>query len=129
MNRVLIIKDDSDIRLSIRYALEKEGDFTVSEAADGARGLELVLKSLPDLLLLDLNLPGTPGLTWLEEVARDRPGLARRTLVITGRQLDRELVERLARCGAGVLAKPFTLDGLQTAVRAQIDRPGSPGPR
>ena len=47
------------------------------------------------------------------------------TLVITGSHLDSTLVERLARCGAGVLTKPFTLDALGEAVRSQIARPSN----
>jgi len=45
--------------------------------------------------------------------------------IITATQLDPPAIERVARCGAGVLAKPFTLDALTSAVRSQIERPGA----
>jgi DNA-binding NarL/FixJ family response regulator len=80
-----------------------------------------------DAVTLDLCMPGQPGMNWLEEIALSRPDLARSTLVVTGSHLDAELVERLARCGAGVLAKPFTLEHLAEAVRSQIQRPAAPG--
>jgi CheY-like chemotaxis protein len=59
--RVLIVEDDADIRELIRYNLAQEG-FVVEEAADGVQALEKVKRRVPDLLLLDLMLPGMPGL-------------------------------------------------------------------
>ena len=59
--RVLIVEDDADIRELIRYNLAQEG-FAVEEAADGAQALEKVKRRVPDLMVLDLMLPGMPGL-------------------------------------------------------------------
>jgi DNA-binding NarL/FixJ family response regulator len=73
---------------------------------------------------LDLSMPGRGGLDWLEGVALSRPYLARKTLIITGMELCPESVSRLTRCGAGVLAKPFTIEHLVEAVRCQLDRWG-----
>jgi DNA-binding response OmpR family regulator len=121
--RILIVEDESELAEVLRRMLEQMGN-SCRVAPDAAAAETLLRREPVDALTLDLNLPGTPGLAWLEGVARERPRLARRTLVITGGHLDADVVQRVARCGAGVLAKPFTRDGLRTAVRNQIDRPG-----
>jgi DNA-binding response OmpR family regulator len=89
-------------------------------ATDAGTAERLLGQHRFDAVTLDLGIPGSDGLVWLESVACQHPDLARRTLVITGRFLGPEAVARLARCGAGVLAKPFTVQNLQDAVRTQL---------
>ena len=119
---ILVIEDEDEVAGMLCKALETLGNSCL-HAGDATAATEILRDRQIDAVTLDLSMPGQSGLTWLEEVALSRPDLARSTLVITGRYLDSELVERLARCGAGVLAKPFTLDGLSEAVRSQIARP------
>src|SRR5208282_3462628 len=59
--KVLIIEDDADIRELIKFNLEQDG-YAVEEAATGAEGLDRIKRRQPDLILLDLMLPGMPGL-------------------------------------------------------------------
>jgi len=120
--KILVVEDEQPVSEMLCKALEALGNSCVS--AHDADAATRVLQEQPvDAVTLDLCMPGRPGLSWLEEVAESHPQLARSTLVITGSHLDPDLVERLARCGAGVLAKPFTLESLAEAVRAQIARP------
>jgi len=122
---ILVIEDEDEVAGMLCRALEALGNACVH--AHDAETANRILEQEPvDAVTLDLCMPGQPGLAWLEDVAATRPRLARSTLVITGRYLDSDLVERVARCGAGVLAKPFTLNGLAEAVRSQIARPGAP---
>jgi len=67
---VLTIEDQPDIRRLIRMTLEFKG-FKVIEAGDGARGLELARSALPDLILLDVMMPGISGLTVANTLAAD----------------------------------------------------------
>jgi len=120
---ILIIEDESYVADMLRRALEELGNECLW-AHDATTAQEMIDEHPVEALTLDLGMPGASGLDWLESVATSRPELAARTLVITGQTLEPEAVQRLARCGAGVLAKPFTLDHLEEAVRAQIDRPG-----
>jgi len=117
--RFLVIEDENYLAELLQQVLERLGN-TCLLANDAEHADRLLGRHPIDALTLDLGMPGRGGLEWLESVASERPELARRTLVITGMQLEREAVERLARCRAGVLAKPFTLDHLHEAVRAQI---------
>jgi len=120
--RILVVEDESLVAEMLSRALEHLGNSCIV-ASDTRTAEKLLDEHAVDAITLDLTMPGQDGLDWLEAMAGARPGLARRTLVITGRPLEAPSVERLARCGAGILAKPFTLDGLQDAVRAQLDHP------
>ena len=79
--RLLIIDDDPVVRESVVVYLEDSG-FVVLEAEDGYRGLELFRQKPPDLLLLDLRMPGMDGLDVLVEVTRDSPEVP--VVVVTG---------------------------------------------
>jgi DNA-binding response OmpR family regulator len=122
MNRVLIIEDDSDIRLSIRYALEKEGDFTVSEAFDGEAGLELALKSLPDLLLLDLNLPGIDGVDVCEQLRRNKATATLPIIMVTARAEETDKLAGLELGADDYITKPFSVKEVIARVRALLRR-------
>ena len=120
---ILIVEDETYVAEMLRRALEELGNECLL-AHDATSAQKMLEEHEIEALTLDLGMPGPDGLDWLETVATRRPDLAAKTLVITGQTLAPEAVKRLARCGAGVLAKPFTLDHLEEAVRAQIDRPG-----
>lgn len=117
--RVLVVEDESDVAEVIQRGLEELG-LHCALAADAEAADELLARGEVDAVTLDLGMPGRGGLDWLESVATARPELARKTVVITGMELCPEKIERLTRCGAGVLAKPFTLQGLAEAVRTQL---------
>ena len=117
--RILVVEDEIVVAEMIRRALERLGNACVVAASTERADAELSCQAV-DALTLDLTLPGTPGLEWLEELAAFRPDLARRTLVVTGRTPEAEVAERVAACGAGLLIKPFTLESLADAVRSQL---------
>ncbi|MCP3980121.1 MAG: response regulator [bacterium] len=121
--KILVVEDEPYVAELIQSALEQLGNnCVVAENADDAD--ELLDETAVDAVTLDLGMPGRGGLEWLEDVASDRPDLARKTLVITGMNLEASLIERLAACGAGLLAKPFTVQGLHDAVRTQLEWSG-----
>ena len=75
MQRILVIEDENDIRQLLRFNLEREG-FAVLEAADGLGGLHMATSELPDLVVLDLMLPGMSGVcgpNWVKKPPRSRP--------------------------------------------------------
>jgi len=122
---ILVVEDEPEVADMLERALRSLGARCV-RAADTEAADRLLRQRDIDAVTLDLGLPGRNGLPWLESVAAERPDLARRTLVITGQYLDSRAVERLARCRAGMLAKPFTLDHLKDALRSQIRPPAEP---
>lgn len=125
--KILVVEDETQVAEMLERILERLGNRCM-HAPDTAVADRLLEDAEVDAVTLDLGVPGAGGLPWLEGMAATRPDLARRTLVITGQHLDPASIERLARCGAGVLAKPFTIDHLRDALRSQVDRPlGRPG--
>jgi len=107
MKKVLIVEDQSDVRELIRITLELE-DFEIHEAADGLDGLAQAQRLRPDLMLLDVMMPGLDGLQLCQRVKSD-PALRRtRVVMLTARNqvADRRLADQ---AGADhYLAKPFS---------------------
>lgn len=69
---ILVIEDDTDLRGILRDSLTEEG-YDVSEAKGGEEGLRLALSQHPDLILLDIVLPGMDGLAVLSQIRQDKP--------------------------------------------------------
>lgn len=83
MNKtVLLIEDEQDIRESVAEALTDAG-FEVTTAPDGITGLKLALEQHPELILLDLVMPGYDGHTVLEKLRQDRWGKTARVVVLS----------------------------------------------
>lgn len=124
----LVVEDEAYIAELIQVALELWGN-SCSLAHSAEQADRLLHEQPVQALTVDVGMPDRSGLDWLEAVARARPELARRALVITGTELERKSVERVARCGAGVLTKPFTIERLKDAVRTQIEHARVQHPR
>jgi two-component system nitrogen regulation response regulator NtrX len=121
--RVLVVDDDRNLRRMLRVLLHDEG-FTVEEAESGTAGLEKVAVLEPDIVLLDLIMPGGPdGLAVLERLLAGHP----ETLVImmSGKATLADAV-RATRLGAfQFLEKPLTPEGVVAATRAAVALAGS----
>ncbi len=110
---VLVIEDDDAIRRLVSDTLAGEG-LLVKEAADGYAAVELARADRPDLVVLDIMLPGLDGLTVAEQL-RQLYGDELPILVMTAGQ---KIAEHAAQVGAySQLDKPFDLDHLVIAVR------------
>jgi DNA-binding NarL/FixJ family response regulator len=118
--RVALVDDQTLVRHGIRSLLEIAGGFeVVAEADDGASGVAAVVEHEPDVVLLDLRMPGTDGLWALDELRRRR--LEVPVLVLTTFD-DDELLLRALRAGAqGYLLKDVTVAQLAGAVRTLAD--------
>ena len=117
--RVLVVEDDQRVRESLLRVLRYEG-YEVQSAADGHAGLAQATAWAPDVVLLDVNLPGLDGLA----VARRLRDTGERVpiLCLTARH---EIADRVAGLDAGAddyLVKPFELDELLARVRALLRR-------
>ena len=119
--RVLVVDDEPAIRLLCRVNLQAEG-FSVKEAADGAAAMTLAREWHPDLILLDVMMPGEDGFAVAERI-RDDPDLAGvRVLFLTARA-DIGDNERSRSTGAvGHVTKPFNPSSLGDEIRAALTR-------
>lgn len=109
--QVLVVDDDATARTLVRLNLEFEG-YTVSEAENGDRGLESARSSRPDLILLDVMMPGTEGLQVLAEL-RDDPLLRSTPVIMLTGRADEGTEWRARDLGAAAyVAKPVAVDDL-----------------
>jgi two-component system response regulator NreC len=115
--RVLVADDHAVVREGIRAVLASTPDFdVVGEAADGTEALAAALDLAPDVLVLDLSMPGMSGLEVTEQVRRDRPDVR---ILILSMHDHPEYVLRAVRAGAsGYVLKDAQPDELRAAVRA-----------
>jgi two-component system, NarL family, response regulator YdfI len=117
MIRILIADDHLIIRQGLRLILETEDDFElVAEASDGAEALSLCKKHNPDVVLMDLRMPNMDGLTAIERLRVEQPGIA--VVILTTFNED-ELMFRGLQAGArGYLLKDTDRSTLFDTIRA-----------
>jgi UDP-3-O-[3-hydroxymyristoyl] N-acetylglucosamine deacetylase len=116
---ILIVDDDSGVRDSIGAVLSDEG-FRVRYAVDGAEALASAGRERPDLVLLDVWLPGMDGIQVLEKLRGDHEGLP---VIVSSGHGNIETAVRATKLGAvGFIEKPFTIEGLLEAVSSALDR-------
>ena len=114
--RILIADDHRIFREGLRKLLEAEKDFDViGEAADGEEAARQVVQLRPDVLLLDLSMPGAHGLDALREIGSNQ---ATRTLLLTGAIEEAELVTALQLGARGVVMKDAATSMLIKAIRS-----------
>jgi DNA-binding response OmpR family regulator len=121
MTRVLIIDDEAPIRLLCRVNLEAEG-MDVLEAADGLTGLELARTSHPDVVLLDVMMPGLDGWAVAQELVDDVETDVIPIVFLTARAEFRDRARGLDIGGVDYITKPFNPVELAPLVRALLER-------
>lgn len=115
--RVIIVDDQTLIRLGFRMVLEATDDIeVVGEAADGAAALDAVRSLEPDVVLMDVRMPGVDGLEATARIRREHPTVA--VLVLTTFDLDEYAFGALRAGAGGFLLKDARGDELVAAVRA-----------
>jgi two-component system, OmpR family, response regulator len=118
--RVLVIDDEVAIRLLCRINLEADG-ISVIEAPDGAAGLAAALREIPDIILLDVMMPGDDGVTVAERMVAEE-SLRDVPIIFLTARVDLEDVERVRRVGAaGTITKPFNPIELGRRVREVVE--------
>ena len=117
--RVVIAEDEAIIRLDLKELLQEDGYDVVGETGRGDEAVELVRDLRPDLVILDIKMPGLDGLSAARQIATDR--LAAVLMVTAFSQ--RELVEQARDAGAlAYLVKPFQKSDLIPAIEVALGR-------
>jgi two-component system KDP operon response regulator KdpE len=124
--KILVVDDEPQIRRTLRAALTPQG-YAVTDAASGEAALDLLPAAAPDLILLDLNMPGMGGLAACRRI-RDRSDASIIVLTVRGGENDKVAV--LDAGADDYVTKPFSTPELLARIRAALRRaPGNPLPR
>src|SRR5207244_3909986 len=126
---VLVIDDEKDLLELVRYNLEKE-HLDVITANDGQSGLEMGLKHKPDLVLLDLMMPGMSGLEVCKQLRADARTSRVPIIMLTAKAAETDKIVGLEMGADDYITKPFSVRELLARVRAVLRRsgPGSASP-
>ena len=119
MTRILVVEDNADLAFGLQTALEIEG-YEVEIAEDGRTGLARAREMAPDLVVLDLMLPGLDGYSVLREVRRS--SLDMPVLILTARGEESDKVLGLDWGADDYVTKPFGTQELMARVRALLRR-------
>jgi DNA-binding response OmpR family regulator len=120
--RIMVVEDEADIAALIKHTLERNGSAHVEIVARGDLALKAVASTPPDLLILDLNLPGMDGAE-VCRLVRGRPATAALPIIIvTARTGETERIAGLDLGADDYVTKPFSLRELAARVRAVLRR-------
>ena len=118
---ILVVEDESDISELVRFNLEHEG-FSVAVAEDGEKGLEAVRRERPALVILDLMLPGIPGLEVCRRLRSEERTAEVPIVILTARAAEADRVLGLEMGADDYVTKPFSPRELIARVRAVLRR-------
>jgi len=119
MSTILVVEDDPIIRQTVEYALKRAG-FSTHSTGDGEAALRLAEKTEPDLVLLDLMLPGMDGYQIAEHLRERDEEIA--IIMVTALDADRDKVRGLDAGADDYITKPFSMEELLARVRANLRR-------
>jgi two-component system, NarL family, response regulator LiaR len=116
---VLIVDDHEVVRQGLRFVLDQEEDIEVAgECADGARAIARLASLRPDVMLLDMVMPGTGGLEVLKAIGDGSAGWSPAVIVLTSFQEDERVIEAVRAGALSYLPKTTAVDQVVAAVRA-----------
>jgi phosphate regulon transcriptional regulator PhoB len=123
--RILVIDDELDLIELVRYNLEKEG-FTVQSAQDGESGLARAIRELPDLIVVDLMLPGVDGLDVCRSLRFDKRTARIPIIMLTAKSEESDRILGLELGADDYVTKPFSPRELVARIKAVLRRTSAP---
>jgi DNA-binding response OmpR family regulator len=120
---ILVVDDDALMRRSLAASLGQTG-YSVETAATGENAIQSVRRKSPDLVLLDVGLPGMDGMETLRAMRRDDPNLA--VILVTGRRRELDEIVGLEMGADDYITKPFDMDVLLAHIKAVMRRYQTP---
>jgi DNA-binding response OmpR family regulator len=119
--KILVVEDETAIADFVQRGLEAEG-YAVDCAGDGLDGERQAIEGKPDLVVLDLMLPGRDGISVLGKIRETKPSLP--VIVLTARDTVEDKVAGLDGGATDYVTKPFSFDELTARIRAHLRDPG-----
>jgi len=120
MPRVLVVDDEPNILLSLEFLMQQAG-FEVTTAEDAEQAQVLICQQVPDLILLDISLPGMSGFDLLEQLRADDATRQLPVVMLTahGREVEKE--KGMALGASDYITKPFSTRELVSRVQALLE--------
>jgi two-component system phosphate regulon response regulator PhoB len=125
MQKILIVEDERDIADLVGFNLERAG-YQVLKAHDGITGAEMAIHQRPDLVILDLMLPGKDGFGVFKEIRRDSRSRDIPVIMLTARAQTEDRIQGLEAGADDYLTKPFSPKELMLRVQAVLKRSDGP---
>ncbi len=119
--KILIVEDEKDIIKMLEYNLKKEG-YRILSARDGEDALDLAIKELPDLVILDLMLPGMDGLEVCKELKKEMKTAPIPVIMLTAKSQESDKVLGLELGADDYITKPFSPRELIARIKAVLRR-------
>lgn len=119
MKQIVVVDDDPDIGPAIRDVLEGR-DVHVEVPGDARAALPVILREAPDLVILDVNMPGMSGWEMCAILRRQSTTRAVPILFLTGRHEVKDRITAMQFGGSDYLAKPFSVDSLREKVKSLL---------
>jgi len=119
--RILVVDDEDDIRELVSYNLLRDG-YTVDSAVSGEKALKIIKKKIPDLILLDLMLPGIDGLETARRLKNDSSTNSIPIIILTAKGEEADIVTGLELGADDYVTKPFSPRILNARVKALLRR-------
>ena len=120
MKKILIVDDSENIRKLVKAIIKKVGEYEYIEAADGKMALEVANKNKPDLIILDLVIPGLDGIEVCRKL-KEKKETAHIPIIILTSETTVEAVEQAKKAGADIfIGKPFEPKDLRVSVKELI---------
>jgi DNA-binding response OmpR family regulator len=119
MKRVVVVDDEPAVGAAVRDLLSTEG-YDVETPGDAKSALPDLLRAAPDLVILDVNMPGMSGWEFCSLLRRQSATRSVPVLFLTGRQDVRDRITAMQVGGSDYLAKPFGADDLRRKVRSLL---------
>jgi len=120
-SRILLVEDDHTLLNSMAYILEQEG-YVIHKSTSGEEALEVAREFIPDLILLDVSLPGMDGYDVSRILRRDFRTSGIFIIMVTGRTLTRDILKGLECFADDYVTKPFDPEVLTARIRAVLRR-------
>lgn len=119
--QILIIEDEPDIQELLSFNLDNNG-YKVYTASNGEKGLEVARKELPDLILLDLMLPGIHGLDVCRIIKSDQDTSDISIIMLTALGQEEDIIKGLETGADDYVTKPFSLQVLEARIKSVLRR-------
>jgi DNA-binding response OmpR family regulator len=120
-HKILIADDEPNILISLEFLMKREG-YEVSVARDGIEALAAIAATRPDLVLLDVMMPGKTGFEVCQEVRAQDALKDIRILMLTAKGRDTDVAKGLALGADAYVTKPFSTRELVQKVRSMLER-------